>query len=481
LKGTSDKCWDLLDSDSENIGNWAEIPDIYKRFISNEPITVREKELVLLFLQDLKSNIIAQRFFSKIILWQSDKNKDLLNTYLRDIEWNYYIANFVKLLKTSFENYSLTTSNNIKTITKLWTQNWLNYYIWEKEKGNCVFVIFNWTIIYLQKNLINTKLINDWLIFWLESNTAEENKQNIWVLYEFTWKWFTDILRRPWLNWLEASSEFKDYYISNGNWKKWLYKIKPSEVELKWWEKNEVTEHLSMKNDDIIIHLNWFVTTINKVKEWWKIDYTTYAKEKQGLDRHLLPQYMKEINKLSSKEKNFFLENLWDDYFMIFINYQANIYKFSSTTNSLEEIDWLKWISFGLSVDKYFAHIDTEKLFNWEPTQIEYKDGSVWISIFDKNIWKLKTLISIPKDFKNFYFEEEQINISTSKGWSIIYFKDWKLYWIKKWYKYISNDNYIKKEWLKWLLEEKVYMENFYENMQEYFEELDTSSPVIID
>lgn len=522
---TSKKCWDTIDIKLEinpennnfniiSVNIYRYSKEIYTKFISNQPITLEEQKLILWFLDNPETLKMAQRIFSNLKLLQWDKNKFLFDIYLKDSKWDFDITNFVSYLKYYIENYSLITRSDISDITHIREINWSNYYTYKcADWTKSIFIITDWKIVYLDKPLFKIQILDNWLIFWTQLNLHEQDweESKEWIILEFDGKDFVQIYNKPWLESLfEVDIPVKwysDLYKSKKHWKKWL--IEFSKVN-EWKESTQVREIFEAENDDIICNRSWFITTTNieQILDWEEDIYrhTTYAKtdnykwppellpmpvwQRESLNetdllnlkkKYTWPLLLKpvmSICEIVSSDKEFKLNYLWDNYFMSIMEDGSNIYKFNETNLSFRKIEWLQWIHTNKFMWYKNTDLDKDKLLNWEPTKIHYSNWNYQVVVFDKVSQTINPLIIIKVNNFNIDIEKDRIKINFLYKTLIFYYKDWKLYWLKKWFK-CKNENEIKKTNFLWFSKEEISIENTYEKMQEYLEEIEW--PIIID
>jgi hypothetical protein len=472
---TSEKCWNIVDSEWESV--WenidSSIEEIFTDFISNNPLTPDEQQLILWFLDDPKALKMAQNIFSKLKIPQWNDNKFLFDIYLKDAKWDFDITNFIEYLKHYIENYSLIIRNDILNIEYQQTINETDYYIYKcADWTNSIFVITEWEIIYLDKPLSEIKVFNNWLIFWIEQKepTINHEEEAKWVWYAFNWKEFIQIYNNPWLEWLKqlewGIDWFNDLFLSQSKWKEWLIEISSYEEKSESEQDTKVNEILPAINNNVIVHRNWFITTKNDApnKEWKEhFRYTTHFKIPDTYEWPRKFDTVKAINEIVSSDVEFRIDFFWDDYYMTVMEDGSNIYKFDKEVLRFVKIEWLQQIH----TDKFMWHkstdINKEKLLNWEPTEINYSNWNCQIAIFDKQTSNITSLILIKSTNYSTDIEEDKIEINVCNYTSIYYHDNWKLYWLKKQFEHWKIKEFFWKN---------IPLKDTYEEMQEYLEEI---------
>ncbi len=527
---TSKNCWSIIDIEWEEI--WenvdSSIEKIYIKFISNKHITPDEQQLILWFLDDPKALKMAQNIFSKLKIPQCDDNKLLFDSYLKNTKWYSDITNFVEYLKCSIKDYPLITRSDISDLSYQKTINEIDFYTYKcADWTNSIFVITEWKIVYLDKPLSKIQVLNNWLIFWTQLNLQEQEGEDSkeWIVLEFDGIEFIQIYNRPWLDWLFKVDIpvkwYGDLYKTEKHWQKWL--IEFSSVSEKEWKENiQVREIIEAKNENLICHSNWFITTTNveQILDWEEdienfYRHTTYAKAtwyegpSDGVIRpvthlddlsieslqHLKRinkwpiselKQLKQINEIITNSPIIHIKDLWDYYYLIQTwEHNINVYKFLPNELSIKGIPWLEWISYSESFKSWgnvlnrinFLNIKN-RLLLWEPSIIKYTDWKKCLCIFDKEKSKLISLITATKT--TIRYDSVKDTVWTICWWQtiIFYLNDWKIYIFKKWLKYVDWW-YIKKTGVTSLLQNKVQIKNTYGEMKEYLEEI--KWPIVID
>lgn len=451
---TEQKVWDILDIEKPN----STALNIYERFISSAPITIKERDYLLWFLKDDKSRKIAQDIFSKVNLLQWNENKWAINYFLKNEGWDLSITRFVEYIIRDLEECRLIIPDDAEDIKKLWEiDNWTcysftaNWKIW-------LSVVSEWKIFFLFDNLEKAKLLDNWMIFWVENFPSGMEwipDRKKWYLYKFyDKKWFSEVhvmIGIVDLDIVESlSSELNTTFkTQNEEWKKWLLEMDKENKDEKVWDFKE----LLANKEEILINDKFIITT--SWQEVWKINmYNTYFKQ---------PDWLKLIANTYS-ETGFELIDRWDNYISIRADNKDSLYKFNEKESRLEMID---------SVLINATRINITDLLNWKPTSISKNEYGIWwlgLYVFDKKTWVVTMLIKETE----FLHRIESDLIKSKLNWKyfIHYWKDWVLYKLKKWYKF---DPYY---WgiSKWFFWKNIYVHNLLEEyMKEYLEPVNVS------
>lgn len=442
----SKKTWNIISNETEK-----SILYIYGRFILGAPITTKERDYLLWFFRDEKSQKIAQDILSKLKLLQWDENEWVMNYFLKNDDWKLDFTRFLEFIIRDLEEYKLIIpeGEDIK-ILKNW--NYTKEILFFEYKINWktqICAVSNWRKIhFLDKDLESVKLLDNWLIFWVENFPSGMEwipDRKKWYLYKFyDKKWFSEVhvmIGIVDLDIVESlSSELNTTFkTQNEEWKKWLLEMTKENKDEKVWDFKEL---LSNRNDDILVNNNWFITAV--YKDIFKPEYNIYE---TLIKQSNWPNLLKQI-KISKSKEDFEIEDLWDNLVLIRTDDWDSLLKFNEKESRLEVID---------SALVNMSPINVNKFLEWKPTEIERENWDSWIYVFDKKTWIVTMLIK-ETNFTH-RIEGDLIKSKLGKKYYIHFWKDWVLYRLKKWYKY---DSY---EWgiSKWFFWSNIYINNWLE------------------
>ncbi|EKD66806.1 MAG: hypothetical protein ACD_49C00009G0031 [uncultured bacterium (gcode 4)] len=443
---TEQKAWDVLNIEKPN----STVVNIYSRFVSGMPITQKEKDYLLWFLRDEKSRKIAQNVFSKVNLLQWDENKWAVNYLLKNEDWYLDFTRFLESIIGDLKEYKLIIPEG-EDLKEL--KNWndlvpeARYFEYKINSKTQICAVSDWKIFILDIGFESVKLLDNWMIFCVEEY---EKGRKIWYLCVFDNNDFSPIKRMPRAVDLESlnDSNFKDIFkVQNEDWKKSLLEVSEQEGHKLLWNIKE----LILNEDDFIVN-DRFITAVNwEENEWKKINiYETYIKQ---------PDWLKLIaNSYSSHD--FKIKDMWDNLVLISTDDWDSLYKFNEKESRLEAID-----SALMNMDI----INIDNLLSWKPTVMVKEIVNWGVLLFDKETWELDILINIIDWYTE--INNDQIRSRIGNKYYIHYFKDWILYKLKNWYKYIydSERNYIIEKWFLWS-KQRIFAEFRIEEMKEYLE-----------
>lgn len=436
-----------LDSKPEN----SNLNEIYDRFTKNLPITLKQLNYFKAFLSDINLNNEAQKIVSKLLILVWKNNSDFINSFLKDSEWNFIIDNFINYLSEKIENYNLIVDIDVDDIIYLMSseKEW-DYYTYKSKWKTWIFIVSNWKIFMLKKLFEDINLLNNWLIFCRVNNKDSEiielgSNWFSWLLYDFDWNDFKLMEKLPWT--IEVrNTQKEDIFITSANliWY-WLSEISKWEIEPgKLWV--EITELLWPSYNSIKFQWN-FILASRKFSE------SEYISE-----IYVITYKWIELAHTAKTNWNVWLNDLWNNYYLIETVYWKGIYKLdddnilNSFNNTLLNMN----------------HLNIYSLMKWEPTLVNNNNES-WIYIFDKITWKLTKLIDTTNINLNSPEMDWDMMTLNSEYWEETFFyKNWKLYDFKKWF--TLHKWYLK----KWFFGEKIILKNSFEYMEPYLTEIKT-------
>lgn len=450
-------------NDKENKNS--KIIDYYISIITNEPITIDEQNYLLEFLKDENSFKIAQNIFSKLILLQWNENNYFIQNFLKNSEWKLDITQFINYLINMLTNYKLIFINcdEIKFIHEL---NNNKFYKYKLNWKTWLFVVKDNEIFCLNWTFENIKILENWFIFIVKENKVIDRdfekpyEEKIWILYKFNWSDFEILKKMPWIIDITKLNE-TNYLSSWENWKKWLIEI----IEI----NTEVTRKLNIEYDRLNIKwqfiLTWNNLEDNKYKLWVHINTANWCEK-------LLEEECIEEDFITSNYKKLVSEFqvINENYVQIETINWTNIYKYDKNDNSLKIVPWLE------AIHSIWNIIE---LFNWTPIYIKYENWRSWLYTFNKETWELICIffdINNKLSINNPKFDWDKIEIIWANFDNLLFWKNAKLYTLKKWYKLwdSSRELYI----CKWFFWPQIKTENNFEKMKEYLEE--AILPIII-
>lgn len=458
---TEQRAWDLLDVKNSNISAL----NVYAKLVFKTPMTKKEKDYLISFFRDDKTQKTAQDILSKINLLYWDENSEFVDSFLKNEDWKLDIFWFVQYITKQLEEYKLIVPDDTEDIKELkkWDElvSGAKYFTYKIDWKLRVCVVSDWEIIFLHKDLESVKLLDNWMIFWVEKIDFDPKtkEKQIWHLYIFfNKKYIFEVQEMPEVVDLDIvpslSSELSTVFkTQNEKWKKWLLEMAKENKQETLWEFKTL---IANNNDNILIN-GKFITAISR---WEKLDtHTTYIKLQ---DIGISCWWLKRMVTTSAKKENpyFELKDLWDNLISIETNEWKNIYKFNERESRLESIDRaLLNMSF----------VNMNNLLNWKPAVITKEEVGKWwfgLYIFNKKTCGITMLIE-ETDFTH-RIEGDMIKSKVGNKHIIHFWKNWVLYKLKDWYKYVFNywAEYIK----KWFFWNYIYIEDDFEEMKEFLE-----------
>ncbi len=431
------------------------IASIYKKFINNLPITKIELNSIINFFKNEEINKEIEKFVLKLLFLYWEKNKDFVENYLKNSEWNLSSNKFIEYILWELESYNfvidIENENSIKLVSK--TKEW-DYYTYESGWKTWIFIVSNGEIFMLKKMFNQITLLNNWLVFCRieNKNSGITEFGNEWLsglLYKFNWNEFVLMEKLPWTIDVQNTQK-EDLFTTSTNliWY-WL-----SEISV--WDKKqdelwvEVTELLSPVYNSIRFQGNFVI--VSRPNRENRDIYEIYV----NVDNKL------ELAHTTESNSTIWLRDLWNNYYLVDDVSWKNIYKLDEH-NIFEIVDPRLLNMF---------HANIEQLMKWEPSLIS-NNKETWIYVFDKNTWKLTKIIDATNiNLNSPEMDWDMMTISTEYWKEIFFYKDWKIYEFSKWYS--LHTWYIYWYLKKWFFGEKIFVKNSFDTMAPYLTEIKT-------
>lgn len=431
------------------------INSIYKKFINNLPITKVELKSIVDFFKNKEIYEEIEKFVLKLLFLYWEKNKDFVENYLKNPEWNITSTKFIEHILWELETYKyvidIEDESSIKLVSK--TKEW-DYYTYKSNWKTWIFIVSDWEIFMLKKLFEDVNLLNNWLIFCRVNNkdsgiTELGANWFSWLLYDFDWSDFKLMEKLPWT--IDArNTEKENLFITSSNliWF-WLTEIAKWEMEPgKLWV--EVTELL------------W--PAYNNIRFQWKFIKASikYSESEDIYDIYINNDDWIELAYTTKSDLSMWLRDLWDNYYLIETTYWKSILKldnhnvFNAVDNRLLDMQ----------------HTNIVSLMKWDPVMINH-NNETWIYVFEKTTWKLTKLIDATNiNLNSPEMDWDMMTISTEYWKEIFFYKDWKLYEFSKWYS--LHTLYIYWYLKKWFFGEKFFIKPSFDYMANYLTEVRT-------
>lgn len=386
----------------------------YNDYTKNFPISKKNIDKLINFFENEKNQKLWQNIFSKLYLLVGDTNKDFVNSFLKNKDWNNDSSKFIEKVLEELKNYPFVTDFQIDNISSEIKEKDLDsskkFFKFQAEKSY-------WLIVQDKNKIISSEVIYS-NIRYLRNSIFLCIKWNTWEFIKFNWENFEIIQSINDIKWVPEqifSNWDLIYNTINGNKKTILF--------------NSIWSDISGKEYDKIVNKFWLNFASKKNPESEKID---------------LDVIWDDFNKNFTHINWYEIKSIKDIIDLLKIQTQTWINYYEIINSKLEEIPYLKnikrvseWFFRALKLWKYAFVENIEK---WCYLVTRTKDN---IHLFFPMKWEMweSILIKNVNSTQYFWLDEKSFPCFTV---------DWKALYIfdrnnKKLYKYNGNFQFIRK------------------------------------
>lgn len=175
-----------------------DISRYYDNFLKNFPINQKNLDELIWFFEDEKNQNFTQEIFSKLYLLVGDENKDFVNSFLKDKEWNNDSSKTITYIIKRLKNYPFVAQFPIDNIEVELTEKTLSkshrFFKYKTSKKLGLIAQSKDALINTQNIYSNINYIKDNVFLCIIWNT--------WEFIKFNWENFEKIQTINDINWV---------------------------------------------------------------------------------------------------------------------------------------------------------------------------------------------------------------------------------------------------------------------------------------